>query len=204
MAVVSVRSSGSTFRNFRTLQPPAPVLILVEAVAGIVVDDRGQHSFLQFRPASSSEAMRWLIPRSDFDRHHTLLGSYKQQVQEQQEDELSQLLHAVCYEPSEAKANAALELAKIASERLRESQQNCGLPAPRNSDVSAAEPETDVEVDFAEMPPLDPDLQRDLSRFFQDVFPMDVDSNPSREPSSCRGSLYSPHSAPSAISCNTG
>lgn len=64
---------------------------------------------------------------------------------------MSQLLHAVCYEPSDAKAKAALELAKIASERLRESQQNCGLTAPGNSATSTSEPDLDAEVDFPEV-----------------------------------------------------
>lgn len=65
-------------------------------------------------------------------------------MQEQQEDELSQLLHAVCYEPSDAKAQAALELAKMASERLRESQQSWGFTPPQDPQ-STAQPEADAQ-----------------------------------------------------------
>lgn len=93
----------------------------------------------------------YLQPRSDFERHHTLIGSHNRRVQEQQEDELSQLLHAVCYESSDAKAQAALELAKMASERLRQSQQSSWGLTPPESSQSVAQPEVDAESVFIEV-----------------------------------------------------
>ena len=81
---------------------------------------------------------RCLQPMTDFEKYHSSCGSHERRKQAQQEEELMQLLHTICYEPAEDQARAALELAKTACNNLQPA--TTGLAGSQSSSQHSATP----------------------------------------------------------------